>query len=101
MKRTVVYLIVCCSPLSRTPSHPHPFLDHTSHIHVTHQTYHCYRYQLHAKETRALTLERNVDLLVKMLKHESGHVRTMGLTRLLEVLKDPAYKQKLYVRSTC
>ena len=25
------YLIVCCSPLSRTPSHPHHTLDHTLH----------------------------------------------------------------------
>ena len=32
-----------------------------------------------------------------MLKHESGHVRTTGLTRLLEVLQDPAHKQKLYI----
>ena len=29
---SVFVLIVCCSPLSRTPSHPHPFITHiTSH----------------------------------------------------------------------
>ena len=35
--RSPVFLIVCCSPLSSTPSYPHPLITHHK-PHTTHDT---------------------------------------------------------------
>jgi len=51
---------------------------------------------LHAKETRALTLEQTIHLLCGMLRNDSSMVRRMGLSRLLEVLRDSPSKLQLY-----
>ena len=53
LKKTIsVSLIVCCSPLSRTPSHPHltSFLNRNQTLHTTQYTMHVTLTQVHAMQ---------------------------------------------------
>eukprot|EP00605_Chrysophyceae_sp_TOSAG23-4_P002524 GSChrysophyteH1.ASY1.ANO1.2789.1 assembled CDS len=55
---------------------------------------------LHARETRSLTLEQTIHLLCKTFRHNSTHVRVMGLKQLMTICRDVDKKQQLYMQAS-
>ena len=79
----IVLLIVCCSPLSRTQSHPRPLITHHTHTHTpTHSHIHhraILSLQLHEQSDETEERLENVRMVLDELRRVSKYPDLAGL----------------------